>query len=279
MLRHTRWLVLFLALGIIPAATMGCSREREETKATAPGETQEQAAERGGLEGQPEPKTDVPPLTEQLAGAGPAGGISGVVKFVGAPPPRKTIQVTKDTAKCGDQKLSEELIVAADRGIQNAVVFLKGVHAAPTIPEQNPVIDQKGCQFVPHVVVVPAGGSLDILNSDGILHNFHTHSTRNPPVNKAQPGFRKTMTERFSHPEIMRATCDAHPWMNAWIVVAEHPYYAVTDSAGSFTLKNVPPGTYELQVWHETLGQVARDVAVKAGEEARITVELAMKSS
>ncbi|MBI3989902.1 MAG: carboxypeptidase regulatory-like domain-containing protein [candidate division NC10 bacterium] len=205
------------------------------------------------------------------------GTISGMVKFTGTPPPPKKIPVTKDTAKCGEEKPSEELIVGKGGGLRNAVVSLVGVTTQPWTPAKNPVVDQKTCQFIPHVVIVPSGGSLDILNSDGILHNIHTYSTKNPTINKAQPGFKKKMTERFAQPEIVKVTCDAHPWMIGWIVVTEHPYYAVTDDRGSFTLANVPPGTYKLKVWHETLGEVTKDVTIKAGEEAKVTVELAKK--
>ncbi len=201
------------------------------------------------------------------------GTISGTVKFIGAPPAPKKISVTKDTAKCGSEKLSEELVVGPDKGVKWAVVSLVGAKGKPSGPA---VLDQKTCQFIPHVVVVPAGGTLDILNSDGILHNIHTYSTKNPSINKAQPGFKKKMTEKFAQPEIIKVTCDAHAWMSGWIVVADSPT-AVTDERGSFKLANVPAGTYKLKVWHESLGEQVKEVRVKAGEEVKVTFELAKK--
>jgi len=201
------------------------------------------------------------------------GTISGTVKFVGTPPTPKKIPVTKDTAKCGTEKLSEELVVGPDKGVKWAVISLVGARGKPSGPA---VLDQKGCWFIPHVVVMPAGGSLDILNSDGILHNIHTYSTKNPAINKAQPGFKKKMTEKFDQVEIVKVTCDAHPWMSGWIVVADTPT-AVTDEKGSFKLANVPAGTYKLNVWHEVLGEKTQEVTVKAGEEAKVTFELAKK--
>jgi len=201
------------------------------------------------------------------------GTISGTVKFVGAPPTPKKISVTKDTAKCGTEKLSEELVVGPDKGVKWAVISLVGARGKPSGPA---VLDQKTCQFIPHVVVVPAGGTLEILNSDGILHNIHTYSTKNPSINKAQPGFKKKMTEKFDKPEIIKVTCDAHAWMSGWIVVADSPT-AVTDEKGSFKLANVPVGTYKLKVWHESLGEQVKEVSVKPGEEVKVTFELAKK--
>lgn len=202
------------------------------------------------------------------------GTVSGTVKFARTPPAPKKITVTKDTAKCGNEKQSEELVVGPDKGIKWAVVSLIGAKMGK--PSEPPVLDQKTCQFKPHVVVVPAGGSLDILNSDGILHNIHTYATKNPTINKAQPGFKKKMTEKFAQPEIVKVTCDAHAWMAGWIVVADSPT-TVTDEKGSFKLANVPVGTYKLKVWHESLGEMTKDVTVKAGEEAKVTFELAKK--
>ncbi len=90
----------------------------------------------------------------------------------------------------------------------------------------------------------------------------------------AQPGFMKKMNAKFDQPEIVKATCDAHAWMQGWIVVAEHPYYAVTGSDGSFKLTNVPAGSYKLRVWHETLGEVTKEVTTKPGEETKVSFEL-----
>lgn len=209
------------------------------------------------------------PLKASFAAA--EGTIMGKVMFVGTPPSPKKITITKDTAKCGTEKLSEELVVDPDKRIKWAVVSLVGAKGKLSEPA---MLDQKGCQFNPHVVVMPTGGGLDILNSDGILHNVHTYSTKNPAINKAQPGFKKKMTEKFNQPEIVKVTCDAHPWMSGWLVVADAPT-AVTDENGSFKLANTPAGTYKLKVWHERLGEKTQEVTVKAGEETKVTFEMA----
>ena len=201
------------------------------------------------------------------------GSISGRVVFVGDAPQAKKVKVTKDNEKCGSEVLNEELVVGADRGIKNAVVSVSGVKGKP---EGSPTLDQKGCTFAPHVVIVPTGGSLNILNSDGILHNFHTTSSKNAVINKAQPGFKKTMTETFAQAEVIKVVCDAHSWMAGWVVVTDDKS-AVSADGGAFKISEVPPGTHKLEIWHETLGKLTKDVTVKAGEEAKVTIELSKK--
>jgi plastocyanin len=205
------------------------------------------------------------------------GSIKGEVKYGGPPPARAKIDITKDQKVCGveTEKLKEDLIVSAGGGIQNAVVRIVGIEkgAALTPAASNPTLDQKVCQFRPHVLVFPAGSTLDVLNSDGILHNVHTYGELNPPVNKAQPGFKKQIQLSFDKPEFpIRVECDAHPWMRGWLVVQEHPYYAVTDANGGFTIANVPPGTYDLEIWQETLGRQTAKVTVVAGGAASVNV-------
>ncbi|PWB46105.1 MAG: hypothetical protein C3F12_08570 [Candidatus Methylomirabilota bacterium] len=204
------------------------------------------------------------------------GTITGAIKFAGTAPTRKELQVTKDKEVCGKkQHLSYDLIVGPNKGIENAVVRLVDVKKGEKWTITKATLDQNVCVYEPHVVKLPAGGALDVLNSDGILHNIHTYSKANPSINKAQPKFKKVLTEKFAKPEIIKVTCDAHSWMLGWIVVSDHPYVAVTNDKGEFTLNNVPPGTYKLEVWQETLGKKVQDVVVKAKQETKVNVELA----
>jgi len=205
------------------------------------------------------------------------GSIVGEVKFSGTPPAPKVTKVNKDNQACGDEKRSEEVIVGANKGLQNAVVSVVGAKGPAPKPAQKPVLDQKGCQFAPHVLAVPAGADVDILNSDGVLHNIHTFSTANPSLNKAQPKFKKVMTEKFDKPEIIQVKCDVHSWMAGWLVVQAHPHYAVSDASGAFKLDNVPPGKHKVEVWHETLGEMTQEVEVKAGAPSKVTFELGKK--
>lgn len=215
-------------------------------------------------------------LAESVIAAS-TGSITGRVVLVGEAPKPKKIEIKKDTEKCGTEKLAEDLVVSPDRGIKNAVVSLLGVKGKPAKSDGDIALDQKGCVFSPHVLVVPVGTPVDILNNEGLIHNFHTHSTKNPVVNKAQPPFKKKMTETFAHPEIFKITCDFHPWMQGWVVVTDNPYVVATDGGGTFKLTDVPAGTHTVEVWHETLGKITKQVTVKAGEEAKVTFELAKK--
>lgn len=209
----------------------------------------------------------------QLALAANGGSVSGKVTFKGTPPPPKKVTISTDTNVCGSEQQSEDAVVGADKGLKYAVVRLIGVKGVA--PEPKAVaLEQKGCKFAPHVLVVPKGADFDILNDDGISHNIHSHSTANPEINKAQPGFKKKMSQKFDQAEHIKLSCDVHPWMNGWIVVAEDQFVTVTDETGSFKLPNVPPGTYKLEVWHEKFGTQTKDVTVKAGADAGINFEL-----
>ena len=172
--------------------------------------------------------------------------------------------------------MRKDIVVSSDMGLRNSVVSLlvpppvAKLNVAPTVQ-----MDQKQCIFVPRVVVVPVGGTVEFLNSDRLLHNLHSAGGDNPTFNRTQPKGR-TIPIVFRRPEIIRIDCDLHPWMRAWVVVAEHPFYAVTNQRGEFVFENIPPGTYPLQVWHESLGVVKKDVTVSDGVTA-LTVEMARK--
>lgn len=206
------------------------------------------------------------------------GTIKGTVKFTGTPPEREVLEVNKDKEVCAvGVKKSKDLVVAADGGVEFAVVSLTNIATGKAFPEGATVLDQAGCEYLPYVVVVRKGAELEILNSDGILHNIHTYSEKNKPVNRAQPKFKKKLTETFSEPEMIKVTCDVHGWMKGWLAVVEHPYFAITDAGGAFELTDVPAGEYEIKVWQEKLGESTQKVTVPAGGEASVAFEMAAK--
>ena len=206
------------------------------------------------------------------------GTISGSVKFQGAPPAAKPIEVTKDKEVCGAHEIkNESVLVGAGGGIENAIVSITSISKGKPMAADAPVLDQKGCTYVPHVLLFPAGSTVKINNDDGILHNIHTYSTKNPPVNMAQPKFKKTIEAKFEQPEVIRVTCDAHGWMEGWFIAEDNPYYAKTDANGAYSLTDVPPGDYELKVWQEKLGEKTQKVTVTAGGTAKADFELAAK--
>jgi plastocyanin len=169
-------------------------------------------------------------------------------------------------------------VLSPTQGIKNAVVALQGVPPGvktPNIPA-TVKMDQKACVFVPRVVVVPVGGTVEFLNSDRLLHNVRGDAKENRSFNRAQPHAR-TISIMFKSPEILRVDCDLHSWMRGWVVVAEHRFYVVTNDAGEFVFENIPPGKYTLQVWQETLGQVSQEVTVADGGVQEVTVPMAKK--
>ena len=206
------------------------------------------------------------------------GTITGIVKLDGPPPKRARVEVSKDRSVCGAvPHYDQSLIVGKDRGIADAVVSIPDIKAGePLTPLKGVKFDQIGCEYVPHVIAFPAGSTVDIINSDGILHTIRTDSKLNPPMSLAQPGFKKLIAVTIKKPEIIHVTCDVHNWMHGWWFVAGNPYYAKTGPKGSYTIKDVPPGTYTLKVWQEKLGTETHKVTVKPGKT--VTVDLTMGS-
>ncbi|MDZ7363597.1 MAG: carboxypeptidase regulatory-like domain-containing protein [candidate division KSB1 bacterium] len=214
-------------------------------------------------------KSDAPAAissyTEIMVVAG--GSVSGTVTYAGTVMTPKKLEVTKDVAVCGKEgHVDESLIVGANKGIKDVVVSITGIKQGKSMETLGAsfVLDQKVCVYRPHVLVVPINKPVKILNSDGILHNIHTYSKKNPPKNVAQPKFKKELTEMFAHPEAVAVKCDVHGWMSAWIIAVDHPYYAVTDANGKFTIADVPAGTYTVEFWQEKLGMQNKQVTVAA---------------
>jgi plastocyanin len=203
-----------------------------------------------------------------------AGTIKGHVRFTGPATEQKTLPVTTDQYACGKEKDAEDLVLSQDKGIRNAVVWLKSVPpGAKGQASSAPVpLEEKQCAFTPRVIVVPVGGTVDFLNNDRVLHNIHSQSRGNPNFNRTQPKGR-AIPITFTKPEIIRIDCDLHPWMRAWVVVAEHPFYAVTGASGEFALGNLPAGPYTLNVWQETLGTVTKDVTLGETDTA-VVIEM-----
>ena len=210
--------------------------------------------------------------------ASAAGGtISGTVKYDGTAPAPKKVEVTKDKEVCGlHQHFEENLIVDGSGGIANAVVIVKG--AKGEMKPGDVTFDQKGCDYVPHVLAFEAGSTVNIVNSDGILHNIHTYSEKNPSFNMAQPKFKKVIKQTVAQPEVIKVTCDAHGWMHGWWVATDTPYFAVTDDKGNYSISGVPPGDYTVEVWQEKLGTQDQKASVKDGATATTNFSLKPKA-
>lgn len=207
------------------------------------------------------------------------GTITGTVKFVGDVPEVKMLNMDKDQEACGhDPSPSEALLISPDKTIKNVVVSIQNISKGKKFerPAENPSIDQKGCIFIPHVTMVPQGSTIDLLNSDDVMHNLHSWSMKNTAFNEGVAGGGK-LAKTFEFSETIKMTCDVHKWMSAWIIVQNNPYYVLTGETGKFRIKDVPPGTYTLRAWQESLGRVAQEITVKAGEETKADFEMTKK--
>ena len=208
------------------------------------------------------------------------GTIRGIVTFSGTIPESRTVIVTDDTDACGRFVQIHELEVAPDGGLANAVVSLTDITSGAVLeaPTSPATLDQRGCRFTPHVVLAGVDQVVEILNSDPVAHNVHTVAFDNRSFNRTQPPSVEKIEVSFPIAEKVRARCDIHGWMSAWIVVVDHPYNAVTDSNGGFAIGNIPDGTYTLEIWHETLGATTQTITVTPGQVTDLSIEVAQTS-
>lgn len=190
-----------------------------------------------------------------------AGGasVTGVVKFKGTAgrPARLDMSADPFCAQAhSSPATTEDLLTDANGGLENVVVYVSdglGTSTFP-IPDEPAVMEQKGCQYKPHVLAMRASQKLKVVNSDDTTHNIHPEPNNNREWNVVQH-HGVPIEQVFAREEIaISVKCNIHPWMRSYIAVLKNPYFAVTGKNGSFELKDLPPGSYTIQAWHEKLG-------------------------
>jgi plastocyanin len=198
-----------------------------------------------------------------------AQAVTGTVTYEGKVPTLRPVSmdgVPECAKKHGGKPVaSEALVLGPGNTMGNILVSIKNAPAgkAPATPV---VMDQKGCQYTPHVLGVMVGQQFKILNSDGVLHNVHALPKVNTQFNVAMPANRTEAVETFTKAEgTFTIKCDVHPWMQAFVQVFPHPYYAVTKADGKFSIAGLPAGNYTLEAWHEKLGTQTASVTVGPG--------------
>ena len=221
----------------------------------------------------PKPAVVVPPvvLTEEIK----PGTVRGVVKILGEPPRRKRIRMDADP-KCqalhSGEVLADNIVVDPENNVRWAFVYVsRGNTSSPPGPLPPVLLDQVACRFEPHVLGLRVDQPLNIYNNDPLLHNAHAMPVANKEFNFGLPQPGRFETKQFTRPEVMvPIVCHIHPWMKAWVGVMDHPYFSVTSETGSYGIVNLPPGRFQIKVWHEMYATVDREVEVPSGGDVRL---------
>ncbi len=250
------WMLGFTVFGLALAVACGGGGESDDT---------------GG-----EDATDGTEQTGPAVSPDSAATITGRVAFQGTPAAADPIDMAEEPT-CAEQHtepaMSETAIVNGNGTLKNVFVYVKEGLGERTFPAATEAvtIDQEGCQYHPHVLAIQVGQPLSIKNSDGILHNINSQPTQNQGFNISQP-VEMTTERTFSTGEVMiPVKCDVHGWMEAYIGVQNHPYMAVTGDDGTFTLENLPPGTYVIEAWHEQYGTQTQNVTIGPQESQEVS--------
>jgi hypothetical protein len=214
----------------------------------------------------------------QKVSAADEGSITGSVKLSGAAPHMRGIDMSKDPY-CVKQHENnpakmENVVVGSGGGLQNVVLYIsQGLtgNEASAVPTEEPTFDQKGCMYTPHVLAMDADQKYKVITSDQTAHNIHpmpTPGAGNIGWNKSQPPGAPPIVTSWKAEEIaITVKCNIHPWMHGWFAVVKGPY-ATTDENGSYTIKNVPAGSYTVTAWQEEYGTQAQKVTVSTGKPA-----------
>jgi len=213
-----------------------------------------------------------------------AASVTGVVNFDGPLPRLKKIKMASDPyclMQHADPPLSEAAVINANGTLKNVFVYVKEgeeldylIEEGMEPPAEPVVLDQKGCRYEPHVFGIMVGQTLEIQNSDNTLHNVHAMPKKGRAFNLGMPGKPEpwSLTKSFKKNEVMvKIKCDVHSWMNCYVGVLEHPFYSVTNNEGAFEIKELPPGEYVIEAWHEKLGTAEQSITIDDGAPAQIS--------
>jgi plastocyanin len=211
------------------------------------------------------------------AQAGSTGTIEGRVRLAAPARANAVIRMGLDPL-CGrlqgaDKPRQEITLRSADGGLANAFVDLEGTFPATPLPSTPAVINQRKCLYAPRVIGARVGQVLRLINSDTLVHNVHSLSTKGNDFNETQPHSDMVFNYTLKAEELLRLKCDVHSWMTAYVGVVNHPYFAVSDEMGTFTIKNVPAGHQTVRAWHERYGRITMTADVKAGATTMVTLE------
>lgn len=205
---------------------------------------------------------------------GDEGSVTGKVAFSGAAPKMKPLQMDADAvcaAKHSEPVYPEAVVANKNGTLRNVFVYVKtGLEGKNfAVPTEPAVIDQVGCMYRPHIVAMQTHQNLKVITSDDTTHNIHPMPKINREWNISQPPKADPIMQAFNRPEVsVPVKCNQHPWMKAYIHVVSSPFFAVTGDDGTFELKGLPPGSYEIEAIHEQYGAQTQKVTVAAKQAA-----------
>lgn len=195
-------------------------------------------------------ETPLPTSGYSVVDVSNAGSLSGHVKLVGQHPTAALIETQRDQDVCGASHPNPAALGAGD-GVNACVVFIEHISSGKAFAKGKWEIDQKGCEFLPHVLAVPFGATVTVSNSDAALHNFHITKGSETILNEAQPEGSPAREAVMKKSGVLAVSCDVHPWMRSYVFVAENPYYAITDASGAYSIDAIPPGDYSISLWRD----------------------------
>jgi plastocyanin len=197
------------------------------------------------------------------------GTVKGHVRLNGKLPGNPVIRMGMDPMcariNAGKRVIQETVVASVDGSLANVFIKLEGSFPQSPVPAEPVAIDQRGCIYLPRMVGARVGQTLQVKNSDELLHNVHSLSARNNQFNVSEPKAGMVQSFRLKDEEMLHIKCDVHSWMTTYVGIVAHPYFAVSNSAGTFEIANVPAGTHTIQAWHERYGPVTQTVRVRPG--------------
>lgn len=204
-----------------------------------------------------------------------AGSIAGEVRLTGAPPKRAPVKITKDQDYCGYTMPDETHAIGPNGALKNVVVFIEQAPNTSSQAAREHVLDNNRCRFVPRVLAMVVGEKLIVKNSDPKLHIVHPYLEERTVFTLSLP-FRNQhldVTHRITSPGLLHVRCDTHAWMQGYLYVFDHPFFAVTGDRGDFHIADVPEGKYTLRAWHEAAGIQTRDITVAGEDRVKVRFE------
>jgi hypothetical protein len=205
-----------------------------------------------------------------------SGSITGEVRFIGATPKLPSVVVSKDQDYCGDSLPNETYLIDPNGRLQNAVVFLEASPAGlPSDAQKLNLIENNGCRYFPRISAMQKGERLRVKNNDPKLHIPHSYLKEKTIFMLSLPFKNTTLdaTQKIREPGVLKLVCDTHAWMLGYIHVFEHPYFAVSDEKGAFTITNVPAGRYTLHAWHEDAGVRTQEITIPESSQTTADFE------